>query len=264
MGVVINLKMLICGKGGSGKRTLTALLARYYGKDGKTIMVVDTDESNLGLHRFLGVNHPTDLMDQMGGKQELMGKMMSAMKSSEGMMNLQLFDQEWKLQDIPPACIAENGNVKLLSIGKIHHAGEGCACPMGFVAKQFLKNLKLSDNEMVIIDTEAGLEHFGRGVEEGADAVLMVLDPSYESVLLAKKAADMTASIRLPIYFILNKVTPETSSQMRKDLPAEKIIGEIPMDQDLLSAGLTGKDIAGSSQAVIPVIQQIITEINCS
>jgi CO dehydrogenase maturation factor len=45
--------------------------------------------------------------------------------------------------------------VRLLSIGKIHHAGEGCACPMGFVAKQFLKNLKLLDNEMVIIDTEA-------------------------------------------------------------------------------------------------------------
>lgn len=253
--------MLICGKGGSGKSTLTALLAQYYEQKGKTVMVVDTDESNLGLHRFLGVNHPTDLMDQMGGKQELMGKMMSAMKSSEGMMNLQLFDQEWTLQDIPPTCIAENGNVKLLSIGKVHHAGEGCACPMGFVAKQFLKNLKLSDNEMVIIDTEAGLEHFGRGVEEGADAVLMVLDPSYESVLLAKKAADMTASLSLPMYFVLNKVTSEISSQMRKDLPADKIIGEIPVDQNLLSAGLTGRDIASSSNAVIPFIQNIITGI---
>lgn len=255
------MKMLICGKGGSGKSTLTALLAQYYEQKGKTVMVVDTDESNLGLHRFLGVNHPTDLMDQMGGKQELMGKMMSAMKSSEGMMNLQLFDQEWTLQDIPPTCIAENGNVKLLSIGKVHHAGEGCACPMGFVAKQFLKNLKLSDNEMVIIDTEAGLEHFGRGVEEGADAVLMVLDPSYESVLLAKKAADMTASLSLPMYFVLNKVTSEISSQMRKDLPADKIIGEIPVDQNLLSAGLTGRDIASSSNAVIPFIQNIITGI---
>jgi CO dehydrogenase maturation factor len=258
---VIIMKMLICGKGGSGKSTLTALLAQFYGKDGKKVMVVDTDESNLGLHRFLGVNHPTDLMDQMGGKQELMGKMMSAMKSSEGMMNLQLFDQEWTLQDIPPTCIAENGNVKLLSIGKVHHTGEGCACPMGFVAKQFLKNLKLSDNEMVIIDTEAGLEHFGRGVEEGADAVLMVLDPSYESVLLAKKAADMTASLSLPMYFVLNKVTSEISSQMRKDLPADKIIGEIPVDQNLLSAGLTGRDIASSSNAVIPIIQNIITGI---
>lgn len=256
--------MLICGKGGSGKSTLTALLAQYYEQKGKTVMVVDTDESNLGLHRFLGVNHPTDLMDQMGGKQELMGKMMSAMKSSEGMMNLKLFDQEWRLQDIPPACIAENGNVKLLSIGKIHHAGEGCACPMGFVAKQFLKNLKLSDNEMVIIDTEAGLEHFGRGVEEGTDAVLMVLDPSYESVLLAKKAADMTASMNLPMYFVLNKVTPEISTQMKKDLPEDKIIGEIPMDQDLLSAGLTGKNITSSSQAVIPVIENIISGMKSS
>jgi len=90
---VITMKMLICGKGGSGKSTLTALLAKQYEQKGKDVVVVDTDESNLGLHRFLGVNPPTDLMDHMGGKQELMGKMMSAMKSSEGMMNMQLFDK---------------------------------------------------------------------------------------------------------------------------------------------------------------------------
>ncbi|PWR75847.1 ATP-binding protein [Methanospirillum stamsii] len=253
------MKMLICGKGGSGKSTLTALLAQQYEQKGKDVVVVDTDESNLGLHRFLGVNPPTDLMDHMGGKQELMGKMMSAMKSSEGMMNMQLFEKVWKIQDIPSACISENGRVKLVSIGKIHQAGEGCACPMGFIAKQFLKNLKLASDEMVIVDTEAGLEHFGRGVEEGTDAVLMVLDPSYESVLLAKKAADMTASMKLPMYFVLNKVTPEIASQMKKELPVEKIIGEIPLDQDILAAGLSGKTLSGFSSAIEPVVQNIVS-----
>lgn len=254
------MKMVICGKGGSGKSTLTALLAQEYALNGKEVMIVDTDESNLGLHRFLGVNPPTDLMDQMGGKKELMGKMMSAMKNPDGLTNLQLFDQNWKISDIPPECISANGKVKLMSVGKIHHAGEGCACPMGFMAKQFLKNLQLTSDEVVIIDTEAGLEHFGRGVEEGADAVLMVLDPSYESVLLAKKASDMTASLHIPMYYVLNKVTPDISSQMRKELPGDKIIGEIPLDPELLAAGLTGSHIVKSSAAVQPVVQNIISK----
>ena len=251
--------MVVCGKGGSGKSTVTALLAQEWSSNGKDVMIVDTDESNIGLHRFLGVNPPTDLMDQMGGKQEVMEKMMSAMKNPDGFDDLKLFDKEWNIADIPSACVSENQNVKLVSVGKVHHAGEGCACPMGFIAKQFLKNLKLANNEMVIVDTEAGLEHFGRGVEEGTDAVLMVLDPSYESVLLAKKAADMTESMNLPMYFVLNKVTPEIASQMKKELPVEKIIGEIPLDQDILAAGLSGKTLKGLSSAINPVVQNIVS-----
>ena len=137
------MKMVVCGKGGSGKSTVTALLAQEWALTGKNVMIVDTDESNIGLHRFLGVNPPTDLMDQMGGKKEVMEKMMSAMKNPDGFDNMKLFDKEWNIADIPSPCVSENQNVKLVSVGKVHHAGEGCACPMGFVAKQFLKNLKL-------------------------------------------------------------------------------------------------------------------------
>uniref|UniRef100_UPI001BD2528A nucleotide-binding protein n=1 Tax=Methanospirillum sp. TaxID=45200 RepID=UPI001BD2528A len=81
------MKMVVCGKGGSGKSTVTALLAQEWALTGKDVMIVDTDESNIGLHRFLGVNPPTDLMDQMGGKKEVMEKMMSAMKNPDGFDN---------------------------------------------------------------------------------------------------------------------------------------------------------------------------------
>ena len=60
------------------------------------------------------------------------------------------------------------------------------------------------------------------------------------------------------------KVMPEISSQIKKDLPADLIIGEILVDHDLLAAGLDRKDIAGSSKAVIPVIQRIISGIKSS
>lgn len=70
--------------------------------------------------------------------------------------------------------------------------------------------------------------------------------------------------MNLPLYFVLNKVMSEISTRMRKNLPADKIIGEIPMDQDHLAAGLTGKEISESSQAVMPVIRNIISGIKSS
>ena len=45
------MKILICGKGGSGKSTVSALLARELSKNGDRVLVVDTDESNFGLYK---------------------------------------------------------------------------------------------------------------------------------------------------------------------------------------------------------------------
>ena len=47
-------KMAICGKGGSGKSTVTALLAHGLRDRGYRVLVVDSDESNPGLYRILG------------------------------------------------------------------------------------------------------------------------------------------------------------------------------------------------------------------
>jgi|GEM_PF-5918031 energy-coupling factor transporter ATP-binding protein EcfA2 len=45
------MKLVICGKGGSGKSTVSALIAREIAPRGETVLVVDTDESNFGLYR---------------------------------------------------------------------------------------------------------------------------------------------------------------------------------------------------------------------
>jgi CO dehydrogenase maturation factor len=55
--------------------------------------------------------------------------------------------------------------------------GEGCACPFNFLARTVLKNLLLGEKEVVLVDTDAGIEHLGRGVEEGCNAIVAVADP---------------------------------------------------------------------------------------
>ena len=49
------MKITVCGKGGCGKSTVSALLAKEFERMGKTVLVADSDESNYGLHRQLGV-----------------------------------------------------------------------------------------------------------------------------------------------------------------------------------------------------------------
>ena len=52
------MKVLVFGKGGSGKSTVVALLAKALVKHGFKVLVVDSDESNMTLHRMIGVNAP--------------------------------------------------------------------------------------------------------------------------------------------------------------------------------------------------------------
>ena len=63
------MKLILCGKGGCGKSTIATLLARSYAADGKQVLVVDSDESNFGLHRQLGLELPEDFTHYFGHKK---------------------------------------------------------------------------------------------------------------------------------------------------------------------------------------------------
>ena len=233
------MKVLVCGKGGSGKSTVAALLAKSMAKRGFNVLVVDSDESNYGLHRQLGMELPSTLMDHFGGKKEMMGKMR---KSFSGGEEASLFDEKWTLASIPAEATTEKDGIRLLAIGKIHDFGEGCACPMGALSRKFLDNLAVGDKEMVIVDTEAGIEHFGRGIEAGCDAILAVLDPSYESLLLSKKIAEISKKINKPLYFVLNRVDEERKAAMLEFLDNERVVAAIPEKKEIFRAGLAGDE----------------------
>lgn len=247
------MKIAICGKGGSGKSTLAALLAREYARRNHSVLVVDTDESNLGLHRLLGMDAPPDLMDYFGGKKTMGAKIMAAM-SDRAPVNL--IEGIWTFDDLPKDYVAKDHGVRLVAIGKIHDAGEGCACPMGMLARQFLKNLRLNDNDVVIADTEAGIEHFGRGIDQETDVILMVLDPSFESLRLAEKVAGMAEGIGIPLYYVLNKADPVMTSRMREKIAdPSRIICEIPQDHNILAAGLEGQVLMDGHPAVTSLVE---------
>jgi len=62
------LKIMICGKGGSGKSTVSLLIAKVLAKKYKTYLI-DSDESNVLLPKMLGVNPPKPLVEYLVEKR---------------------------------------------------------------------------------------------------------------------------------------------------------------------------------------------------
>ena len=236
------MKILICGKGGSGKSTISSLLAKSMARKGYNVLVIDSDESNYGLHRQLGMELPDDFMNFFGGKRGMGRRIREFFKKGE---SVSVFDKRWGINDLPEEYLTKKNGIRLLAIGKIHDFGEGCACPMGALAKTLLDNLDVTDKEIVIVDTEAGIEHFGRGVEQGCDVILVVIEPSYESLKLAGKIDEMAKSIGKTIYFVLNKVDDDSRSAMLESLDQSKVnvAGTVPAIRDVFKAGLAGEEL---------------------
>ncbi len=235
-------KVLVSGRGGSGKSTVVSLLSREAGTMGR-VLVVDADESNLGLASMLGVSPPQEsIMDYLGGKPAV-GKKLIARLKGEGNEAVRFFEDGLTLEDLPAQCVSAKGSLSLVRIGKIQHAMEGCACPMGAVARAFLNQLTLADSQWAFVDTEAGIEHFGRGVIEGVDAVLLVVDPSNEAVILSEKAADLCREAEKPFSVVLNKVDATTEDVLRNMLSAKHLqpLGVVPYSPGLVEAGLAGR-----------------------
>lgn len=242
-----SMKMLVCGKGGCGKSTITALLAKEMAGRGRKVLVIDTDESNIGLHNLLGIAKPNDFMNYFGGKKILIEK-------------TKTLKDTWKIDDLPRDYISEKGNVKLLSMGKIYEFGEGCACPINVLSSRFLEVLELGNREFLIADTDAGIEHFGRGLERGVDILLAVVDPSQESILLARKISKLGNQVSKPVYCILNKVNHETQRFLSESLGNENVISAIPEDKEIFISGLKGEELDLSLEEVKKIADELLNE----
>jgi CO dehydrogenase maturation factor len=225
------MKILICGKGGTGKSTLTALLARELAGRHRPVLVVDSDESNFGLPALLGMEKPRDFMEYFGGRKLLFER-------------VKTLERGLKAAELPSEYVAEKNGVRLLAVGKIYDFGEGCACPINALAAKFLEKVELGRGEILIADTDAGVEHLGRGVERGCDLLLVVVEPSRESRELAARVAGMVRALGKEVFYILNRVDESARTAALGSLPPDRLLACIPFDRRIFQAGLDGGELS--------------------
>ncbi|NLA05380.1 MAG: adenylyl-sulfate kinase [Firmicutes bacterium] len=250
------MRIAVCGKGGSGKSTIAALLASEALHRGYRVLVVDGDESNAGLFQMLGFDDPPrPLLDFIGGREGLKKKM--------GEPNIFELAQI-TTADIPEKYILSNNGLSLVAIGKIMHALEGCACPMGALNREFLKKLTLEEDEIAIVDLEAGVEHFGRGIETGIDSILIVVEPPLESVNVGRRVHEMASDIGIrSIWAVLNKVPSEQiAARLSDELQSRQIAvaGSIHFNEQIFSASLEGVIPRERLEAVGKIFEVILPD----
>lgn len=263
------MKLSISGKGGSGKSTLTSLLALAFRDRGYHPVIVDADESNSVLYRMLGLDSPpVPLVALAGGRQMVRQLMPPGYKPGPSEEGTHILARaRINLAEIPRENIAQKNHINLLVIGKIVESLEGCACPMGVLGREFLGKLQLQEKEIVITDMEAGIEHFGRGFEASLDSVMIVVEPSFESISLAERIVKLAGEIGIKnVWAVLNKVGSEAvAGKLKYELAKRKVsvIGSIPYDEAIFNACLEGKPVVTlnplTNQAVNAIVDHILT-----
>jgi CO dehydrogenase maturation factor len=227
------------------------------------VLVVDSDESNSGLFRILGFDQPpVPLMELVGGKR----KIQRGLKQTDVGEPLNVMQQDSiKVDDIPSGHILTQDNLQLVSIGKILQSLEGCACPMGVLSREFLKKLSLEKDEIAVVDMEAGIEHFGRGIETSLDSVLIVVEPSFESLQLAESISGLSSAIGIQnVWAVINKVpSDEIASKLDSELAKRRIdtIGCIHYDAEIFQSSFEGFSLAngGASKEMRDVFDSLMS-----
>jgi CO dehydrogenase maturation factor len=180
----------ILGKGGSGKSTVTVLLAEALRAMEYEICVLDADSTNMGLERAFGLQRaPASLIDFFGGCVFYGGSVSCPVDDPS-----RLPEAEISLEKLPPAYFAQSREgLYLLTTGKFSKRGPGAGCD-GPVAK-IARDLRLSigrERPVTLIDFKAGLEDSARGVLTSLDWAVAVVDPSSTSMQVA---VDLKATI---------------------------------------------------------------------
>ena len=245
-------KVSISGKGGTGKSMLTTMISTILTEKGYSVLTVDSDDSNPGLYRMLGFDEaPKPLMDLFGGENQIITEIKYRQEKDDKKPTAEWLNKDkFYLEDIPQEYMIHRNGQKLLSVGKITAAFEGCACPMAEVLKIFLDKLELREKEIMIVDMEAGVEHFGRGVDQNIDTALILVEPTVESISLAAKVFFLSRGSKIDnIWAILNKIPSEAvANKVSEELAKRgiKVAGTVHYDPQIAEYALEGKPLTES------------------
>ena len=245
------MKIAFAGKGGTGKTTLSSLFIRALAEKDKEVLAVDCDpDSNLGL--ALGFKD-ADKIVPIIKMEALIRERMNV--SGDG----SFFKLNPKIDDIPEKFSRRKGNIKLIVMGGIKKGGSGCACPENAFVKTLIEHLTLKMDEDMVMDMEAGVEHFGRGTAEACDSVVIVIEPSQKSLDSARRINKLAGDLKIKsVYAIANKIRSQADKDfILKGLKGElELIGDVPFNQDMLEMDKTG-DLSGLSEDFVKKIRSI-------
>lgn len=207
-----DFRVVITGKGGAGKTTLTAVLSHLFAQHEYNVLAVDEDpQQNLACSlgfpmekadQIVPVSKNLDYIEEKTGARpgEGWGVMLS--------LNPDVSDVVKRFG------MKINSKINLLVIGSVIQAATGCLCPENALLDAIVGYIKLREGEVILMDTQAGVEHFGRALAEGFRNAIIVTEPSFNSVQVALHSAKLSQQLGIErIHLAVNKVRDDTDKE---------------------------------------------------
>ncbi|MDD1756470.1 MAG: AAA family ATPase [Methanomassiliicoccales archaeon] len=236
------LKIAVSGKGGVGKTTVVALLARMLARDGVKVLVVDADPSP---SLAVAVGIPRKDRERMKPLSTMLDLIEERTGVKPGSGYGGMFKMNPEVGDLTESLSVEGPDkVEVLVLGTIQKGGNGCYCPESTLLRRVMDHLLLEEDEVVFMDMEAGLEHLGRGTARSVDAMLIVVEPGARSLETAASIKRLAEDLKIKkLVAVSNKIASPEESQVvsakLREMGLEQL-GEIPRNDNLVKADLEG------------------------
>ena len=230
------MKLAVTGKGGVGKTTIVAGMARVLAERGQKVLAIDADPAaNLAL----ALGFPKDQrLAPIVEMKELIEERTEAKSGSMG----GFFKLNPRVDDLPDKYTLEKDGIRLMVMGTVQKGGGGCVCPENVMVRTLVSHLLLVRGEVVILDMEAGVEHLGRATAQAVDKLIVVVEPGQRSLEVAQKIRRLAADIGLKnIGVVGNKIRKEADREfLLSHMPDFHFLGFLPYDSRIVEADLGG------------------------
>jgi CO dehydrogenase maturation factor len=221
----------VCGKGGVGKTSVSALLAKVLSENNThKVLAVDADPA-VGLALALGLSS-TKTVDDI--RNEVIERVQNG---EQGDRQEMITSIEYELF----GALKERDNLAFLAIGRPEN--DGCYCQINSLLKDIIHDI--ADNfDYVIIDGEAGIEQINRRVMERITHLLLVSDTSVKGCNVAESIESVA---RHGISFekvglLLNRVKSAGEVKNVLNRYSLPIIGWLPEDSTIYSFDREGRN----------------------
>lgn len=219
----------ICGKGGVGKTTISALLSRLIlEREGIRGLAVDADPGG-GLSMALSLPVKKTVDDLRKAIIEAVKEGSSDRLNVAAAIDFQLLES-----------LSEYSNLAFLAVGRPEE--EGCYCQVNSFLRESIQILA-GQFDFTVIDAEAGVEQVNRRVIEQIDLLLLVSDQSAKGIAVAETIAEVaTSAIRgHRTGLLLNRLRSAAELDYIRCNTALPILGWLPEDETIREFDLAGK-----------------------
>lgn len=244
------MKVLVTtGRGGTGKTSLVALMAKYFIEKGhKPLLLVDLDPDQ-NLAEMAGVD-----LEREGVKT--IAELVTDTFIRKGGTATGIAPRERIESSIFEHGLYEGDSFDLMAVGTKWI--EGCYCLPDAALKGALQSLS-RNYKYVLIDSPAGLEHLNRKIADRVNDIFDVMGPSNKSFENVKRSYRIIKEIKIEFdhfYTVGGCLFPGSLERDVEERTGQPYLGKIdfdPLVQEAVIAGRSLLDLPPDSPAYLSV-----------